>query len=134
MLAKAYRMSTVSGLTWAIAHFGYTKVLTVAPDRYAEEWMSEGASLQALRCGILPPYYGGEPQVDQEPQQDKKHLTTERAAQAKARRLLAAVLERIPPQIGAPGAPGDPGAPESPREGHDWAAEGVERENPGPRW
>ena len=70
--------------------------------------------------------------MDQEPQQDKKQIAAERAAHAKARRLLAAALERIPPQIGAPGLPGAPGAPESPREGHDWAAEGVERENPGP--
>jgi hypothetical protein len=60
--------------------------------------------------------------VDEEPQSDK-HIAAERQVHAKARRLLAA-LERIPPQIEAPGSPG---APESPREGHDSLAEGGKR-------
>jgi hypothetical protein len=67
--------------------------------------------------------------VDQEPQPEKQ-LTAERQAHTEARRLLAAALERIPPQIEAPGSPGAPGSPESPRGGHDSMAEGVERVDP----
>ncbi len=70
--------------------------------------------------------------MDQEPQQDEKQIAAEHAAHAKAGRLLAAALERIPPQMRAPGSPGAPGAPQSPRESHDWAAEGVERQRPRP--
>lgn len=68
--------------------------------------------------------------MDQERQPDKKNVPAKRAVHAEARRLLAAALKRIPPQIGAPGSPGAPGAPESPREGHDRVAEGVERVEP----
>jgi hypothetical protein len=44
-------------------------------------------------------------------------LRQEREAHAEARRLLAAALERIPPQLEAPTAPSEPReSPETPRE------------------
>lgn len=45
---------------------------------------------------------------------EREHLRAEREAHAEARRLLAAALERIPPQLEAPTAPSEPS--ESPTE------------------
>jgi hypothetical protein len=56
----------------------------------------------------------------------------EHQGHAEARGLLAAALERNPPQIGVPGSPGVPGAPRSPREGRESVAGGVERAEPHP--
>jgi hypothetical protein len=39
---------------------------------------------------------------------EREHLRAEREAHAEARRLLAAALERIPPQLEAPTAPSEP--------------------------
>jgi hypothetical protein len=48
-----------------------------------------------------------------------EQLQAERQAHAEARRLLAAALERIPPQLEAPQEP--PGAPETAAEGREGA-------------
>jgi hypothetical protein len=50
-----------------------------------------------------------------------EQLQAERQAHAEARRLLAAALERIPPQLEAPQEEEPPGAPETAAEGREGA-------------
>jgi hypothetical protein len=57
---------------------------------------------------------------------EREHLRAERAAHAESRRLLAAALERIPPQLEAPSAPSEP------RESPETATEEQDRGQPRP--
>lgn len=62
---------------------------------------------------------------------EREHLRAEREAHAEARRLLAAALERIPPQLEAPTAPSEPReSPETPAEGRPSTTGPSEPETP----
>jgi hypothetical protein len=69
---------------------------------------------------------------------ERENLRAERNAHAEARRLLAAALERIPPQLEAPTAPAESReSPETPAEGRPsttGAPEAQEPAEPRPWW
>jgi hypothetical protein len=62
---------------------------------------------------------------------ERENLRAERNAHAEARRLLAAALERIPPQLEAPTAPAEPReSPGTPAEGRPSTTGPPEAETP----